>query len=239
MRSIFLTRTNPIKTIMTKETQDKLFSLYINKDEVREAMRTPWYDKRTDSIMASDGRQLIAIRKSATIGDFPTSDINPLPLAGKTLGQISVSELKDALLKLSTWDETVTHEEEMDCEECGGKGIVEYIYISKDDEEYCIEDECPICNGSGKTIRHKYVKTGRKVPAKGATITIGKYNLSWRCIENVCKVCDLVSSDMVLCTEISQDCVMLSINGDIAVLIVRCLRKGENNATIESYEQEN
>jgi hypothetical protein len=232
-------RNNLTDKKMTKETQDKLFSLYINKDEVRKEMRTPWYDKRTDSIMASDGRQLIAIRKSATIGDFPTSDINPFPLIGKTLGLISVSELKDALLKLSTWDETLTHEEEMDCEECGGKGFVEYIYTSKDGEEYCVEDACPICNGSGKTIRHKYIKTGRKIPAKDATITIGTYNISWRYMENVCKVCDLVSSDMVLCTEISQDCVMLSINGDIAVLIMRHLREGENNATIEYNEQEN
>lgn len=223
---------------MTKETQDKLFSLYINKDEVRKEMRTPWYDMRTDSIVASDGRQLIAIRKSVTIGDFPTLDINPFPLAGKTLGLISVSDLKDALLTLSTWDEIVDHEEEVDCEECEGKGIVEYIYTSKDDEEYVTVDECPICNGSGKTIRHKYVETGRKMPAKGATITIGKYNLSWRYIENVCKVCDLVNSDTVLCTEISQYCAMLSINGDIAVLIMRT-EEGENSATIEYYEQEN
>lgn len=223
---------------MTKETQDKLFSLYINNDEVRKEMRTPWYDKRTDSIMASDGRQLIAIRKSATIGDFPTSDINPFSLTGKMLGLISVSELKDALLKLSTWDETVPHEEEMDCEECGGKGFVEYIYTSKDDEKYVTEDECPICNGSGKTIRYKYVETGRKIPAKDATITIGKYILSWRYIENVCKVCDLVNAEMVLCTEISQDCVMLSINGDIAVLIMR-MEAGEDNETIEYNEQEN
>lgn len=223
---------------MTKEIQDKLFSLYINKDDVRKEMRTPWYDKRTNSIVASDGRQLIAIRKSVTIGDFPTLDINPFPLAGKTLGLISVSELKDALLTLSTCDEVVAHEEEMDCEECGGKGFVEYIYTSKDDEDYCVEDECPICNGSGKTIRYKYEETGRKVPAKGATITIGKYNLSWRYIENVCKVCDLVNSDTVLCTEISQYCAMLSINRDIAVLIMR-MEKGENNATIEYNEQEN
>lgn len=207
---------------MTKEEQDKLFSLYINKDEIRQNLLSPWYEKNADMVMASDGRQLIAIRKDATVGgDFPTLAQNPIPLMGKSLGMISVRDMKDALLMLSTQDEAIAHEEEMDCEECGGKGIVEYVYTTKDNEEYYIDDDCPICNGTGKTIWYKYVETGRKVPAKDATITIGKYPLSWRYIDNLCKVCDLVNTDMVECVDVYRDCILFLLNADIIVVIMK------------------
>lgn len=224
---------------MTKETQDKLFSLYINKDEIRKNLQTPWYDKNADMVMASDGHQLIAIRKDAIVGDFPTLAQNPVPLMGKSFGIISVRDMKEALLTLSTQDEEVAHEEEMDCEECGGKGIVEYVYTTKDNEEYYTEDDCPICDGSGKTKWYKYVKTGRKVPSKYATITIGKYSLSWIYIENLCKVCDLVATDKVECVDVYRDCVLFILNADIIVIIMRTEKIQEYDTTIESYEQEN
>jgi hypothetical protein len=224
---------------MTREEQDKLFSLYINKDEIRKNLRSPWYEKNADMVMASDGHQLIAIRKDATVGDFPTLAQNPVPLMGKSLGILSVRDMKEALLTLSTQDEEVAHEEEMDCEECGGKGIVEYTYTSKDNEEYYIEGECPICDGSGKTIRYKYVKTGRKVPSKYATITIGKYSLSWKYIENLCKVCDLVNTDKVECVDVYRDCTLFLLNADIIVIIMRTEKEQEYDTTIEYNEQEN
>jgi hypothetical protein len=225
---------------MTKETQDKLFSLYIGKDDVREVMQSPWLDEKNGKVMASNGRHFLAISKEATVGEFPTRRMFASSIEGTRLGRISVAALKEALGKLPQEDEYITTYEGRDCEECEGTGMVTVEYRSKDGDEYDIECDCPICEGTGWKEQPRIEKTGRTIPAADATININGYYMAWNYIDTLCQACALVGVDSVDCfTSNITDLLTFRLTDNICVGIMRKTEPGSYTIKVEYYEQEN
>lgn len=225
---------------MTKETQDKLFSLYISKDEVMEVMRTPWLDEENGKVMASNGRHFLAISKEATVGEFPTRRMLASSIEGTRLGRISVVALKETLGELPQEDEYITTYEGRDCEECEGTGMVTAEYLSKDGDEYDIECDCPICEGSGWKEQPRMEKTGRTIPVALATININGFYLGWEYIDTLCQACALVGVDSVDCfTSNITDLLTFRLTDNICVGIMRRIKSGNYTIKVEYNEQEN
>lgn len=224
---------------MTKETQDKLFSLYISKDDVREVMQSPWLDEKNGKVMASNGRHLLAISKEATVGEFPTRRMLASSIEGTRL--LSVAALKEALGKLPQEDEYITTYEGRDCEECEGTGMVTVEYRSKDGDEYDIECDCPICEGSGWKEQPRMEKTGRTIPVALATINITGFYLDWEYIDTLCQACALVGVDSIECfTSDIPDLLTFKLTENISVGIMRMVTpQNTNSIKIEYNEQEN
>lgn len=216
---------------MNKETQDKLFSLYINKDDVREAMRSPWLDEKNGKVMASNGRHLIAISKETTVGEFPTRRMLASSIEGTRLGRIPVAALKEALGKLPQEDEYITTYEGRDCEECEGTGMVTVEYHSKDGDEYDIECDCPICEGSGWKEQPRKEKTGRTIPEALACININGLYLDWKYIDTLCQACAIVGVDSLEClTPDITDLLTFKLTENISVGIMRMFASQETNS---------
>lgn len=227
-------RNNLTDKKMTKETQDKLFSLYISKDDVREVMHSPWLDEKTGKVVASNGRHVIAISKETTVGEFPTRRMLASSIEGTRLGRVSVAALKEALGKLPQEDEYITTYEGRDCEECEGTGMVTVEYRSKDGDEYDIECDCPICEGTGWKEQPRIEKTGRTIPAANATININGYYMNWKYIDALCQACALVGVDSIECL-ISNFSGMLTfrLTNNICVGIMRTTDSGTNTIKVE------
>lgn len=207
---------------MTKETQDKLFSLYIGEDDVREVMQSPWLDEKNGKVMASNGRHFLAISKEATVGEFPTRRMFPSRIEGTRLGGISVAALKEALGKLPQEDEYITTYEGRDCEECEGTGMVTAEYRSKDGDEYDIECDCPICEGTGWKEQPRMEKTGRTIPVATAAICVGDHYMDWKYIDSLCQACALVGIDNIeIFTSNRQDLLLFKLTDNISVGIMR------------------
>lgn len=225
---------------MTREEQDKLFLLYINKDEVREALRSPWLDERNDKVMASNGQHLLAISKETTVGEFPTRRMLAPITEGTRLGRIPVAALKEALGKLPQEDEYITTYEGRDCEECEGTGMVTAEYRSKDGDEYCIECDCPICEGSGWKEQPRKEKTGRTIPVALTTININGYHMAWNYIDTLCQACALVEVDSIDCfTTNMPNLLTFRLTDNICVGIMRTIESGSYTINVEYNEQEN
>lgn len=216
---------------MTKETQDKLFSLYISKDDVREVMQSPWLDEKNGKVMASNGRHFLAISKEATVGEFPTRRMFTYSIEGTRLGGISVATLKEALGKLPQEDEYITTYEGRDCEECEGTGMVTAEYHSKDGDEYDIECDCPICEGTGWKEQARMEKTGRTIPVALATININGYYMAWDYIDTLCQACAIVGVDSIECfTSGITDLLTFKLTENISVGIMRMLTPQNTNS---------
>lgn len=216
---------------MTKETQDKLFSLYISKDDVREVMQSPWLDEKNGKVMASNGRHLVAISKEAVVGEFPTRRMLASSIEDTRLGGISVAALKEALGKLPQEDEYITTYEGRDCEECEGTGMVTAEYRSKDGDEYDIECDCPICEGTGWKEQPRMEKTGRTIPVALATININGFYLDWKYIDTLCQACALVGVDSIECFTCDiPNLLTFKLTENISVGIMRMLTPQNTNS---------
>lgn len=225
---------------MTREEQDKLFSLYISKDETRGSLLSPWLDEKTGKVVASNGRHLIAISKETTVGEFPTRRLLASSIEGTRLGRISVTTLKEALGKFPQEDEYITTYEGRDCEECEGTGMVTAEYRSKDGDEYDIECDCPICGGTGWKEHPRMEKTGRTIPVALATVNIIGYYMAWDYVDALCQACDLVGVDSIEClTSNIPDMLTFRLTNNICVGIMRLTNSGTNTIKVEYNEEKN
>jgi uncharacterized protein YbaR (Trm112 family) len=77
-----------------------------------------------------------------------------------------------------------------ECEECEGRGTVEWEYTSNKGRGYELTENCPVCKGRG--IQGVHRKTGKMVVGQHQKIKIGISHFSAPIIEKIIKVMDLL-----------------------------------------------
>jgi ssDNA-binding Zn-finger/Zn-ribbon topoisomerase 1 len=125
---------------------ENILDLYVQKDGMREWMRSPFTNADKTVIFSTDGSAMVCINSNGVENDFENYEdkiegIYPVGCSNCNVS-ISLEELQEALNKIKP-----VHV--IQCPECDGDGVVEWTY-----ENYTEEFECPVCNGN-ETIRTK------------------------------------------------------------------------------------
>lgn len=110
-------------------------------------------------VYASDGYVCISIPQSELVLTYPdVTTVNPhrVQALHKVFTDfdkgacrsttVSVASLAEILSKAQLISDNYT----IKCKECDGGGTVEYEYTASDGSDYSIDNDCPICDGSGR-----------------------------------------------------------------------------------------
>lgn len=130
---------------------------------------------------------------------------------------LNVNTLIEALKKLPS-DQEETHI----CQDCKGRGTVEFDYHAYNDHVYNIEAECPVCCGSGLDASYEYLKMLRAwVNKTQCAINIKDIWFNPKYIENVAYV--MKELDFVQCkmkySSNNKLCVF-ELNDDIKIYVM-------------------
>lgn len=161
------------KLIMEK--YNEILNLFVGKD-CREWMRNPFVIG--NKVFATDGHMLVAFDSSRVdCSKVEAQDKNKLnrvyPKKDNCSHHISYTLLSEHINKIVKVPEISTNEEEIKCHECDGEGEVEWEFCDSNGRNHYMEDDCPVCGGSG--INGKIIKTptGRMIIPDKAECKIG------------------------------------------------------------------
>ena len=157
--------------------EQELFELFCDPSDDRRYTDKPYKEKGKDFVFATN-RASAVILNSSLYPNPNECEETEKPLFTKILSgngekkTIKLEALKKALNSLPQEKEFETIAKDETCEECNGKGLVEWRYRAKDWEEYFEMYECPCCQGEG-VISHKRA-TGFTCPYWNTYIELGK-----------------------------------------------------------------
>lgn len=148
-----------LSTIRSFCSDDKYFKKWMNNPFIID-----------NDIYATDGKILVKFK--GCVKDFPeiTEHIdNPSKIINvfndNPCGYIKIfiDKLDSLLNSINPVDEIVYEDKEVECDDCGGYGRVDFTYKSIDGESFYTTDTCPVCCGKGSLVKSIEVKTGKKI----------------------------------------------------------------------------
>lgn len=148
--------------VHTEIDYQKLFSLFVSTDPLKESLKTP--SKQNGIYYASDGMTMIMLKESPEwILPFNVTDkpdfASVVPRDRNQPVKIDLIKLaKEIEEKLPLVDEYKNSD--VKCTSCDGEGVVEC--------DLGHEHDCPVCDGEG--VEEEPVATGKKVKNTGALL---------------------------------------------------------------------
>lgn len=127
------------------------FLKFCSKDEIRPVLQEPFIQKVhcQDAVCATDAHVLLVKRiwdgKEVTVAQSDTPKIEPVIPTEECNHRFDPNKLNDALSKVPT-----VPYKTIECEYCGGSGVVGWYYKDKDGEEFIKDFDCPHCDGEGE-----------------------------------------------------------------------------------------
>lgn len=146
-----------------KEKYHKLLQEFCGNDKFREILHHPFYDGV--DVCATDTHWLMRVKPEAYGDELPQFGLKRIDveLLPKKLA-LPIERLVKAFLSCHLEDEIEEISPAVECKECGGCGVVEWVYESKDRYDFHDYFDCPICKGTGNEREAVTRKTGKKVP---------------------------------------------------------------------------
>lgn len=139
--------------------------------------------------------------------------------------KIKVSELESGLIP-SMIDEFKVVGKDVDCDECGGQGEVDWEYSARH-RTYTENFDCPVCDGFGLSAREKTVPTGNKIPdEKKMFHLLGSYFYYKQLIRlvNACKMIGVQEITKIYGGEIKQNIFQV---GEFKIVVMPLSRDSE------------
>jgi hypothetical protein len=204
------------------KNERKVFGLYAEKTEERKLLKCPFI--QNGYVYASDGYILIRVRESAVKRAYKSSNLlGCSSLFTETDGEesITLDRLKTLLSAVKKVEETKTVGENIECEECGGSGEVEWEYNS-----YTRVDECPVCGGSGYSKMKRQVPTGKIIADPCALINLGDKTFAAKYIEIIAQTMGLLKVNKVTMLHNASrphEKAVFKFNEDVDALLVTCI----------------
>ncbi len=160
----------------TPNAFDKMLMLFVSKDRLRPTITLPM--KYGEYIYATNNYIIVRIKSDMTNVEYchltdQAHEKLPIDKHFKNITpnsnfRISIYSLENALRNITKVDEEIEGDEYEECDECDGRGEVEWEY-----KEYTKYFDCPVCDGTGLSEEKKRVKTGNKVYNPESVIKIG------------------------------------------------------------------
>ena len=170
---------------MKIKNEAELLSMFCDKNEFRELLRTPFFNTRCNEVWSTDGRVLIRIKPERLVGEYPKGELTLPALEFPCKKKVTIEALNKALNECPKIDEEIVIQEAVECKECDGSGEVYWEYIDNTGHTHEHLDECPVCDGTGEIEPEKTKKTGRQIIKEDAVINIG---IAYFFAKNICKL---------------------------------------------------
>ena len=158
---------------MKIKNEAELLSMFCNKNEFRQLLRSPFFNTRYNEVWSTDGLAIIRIKPERLVGEYPKGELNLPPLECPCKRKVTIEAINKALDECPKVDEEIVIQDAVECEECDGSGEVYWEYTDNTGHTHMHLDECPVCDGTGEIEHEKTKKTGKKIVNKKAVINIG------------------------------------------------------------------
>lgn len=143
---------------------------------------------------------------------------------------IKVTEVKKVFKKAPKEDCYDVLGKDVDCEECDGRGYVEWEY-----KHHTKDEDCPICDGTGKESLARKIKNGKTKVEEHLNIDIGNSRFYVNKIQRLIDVADkLGETNITLIFQDNQNKGSLFKIKDLEILLMPCM-KTDNQVVIVSY----
>lgn len=155
--------------------EQELFELFCDPHSESVFKQKPYYETRRETVFSTDGRILIMMNPSMLSESYEEIEKPSIYTVFRDSmeGYFTFESLKRVFESFEMEEERVVTEEGRECEECQGRGDVEWEYTDKDGEMHFYYGDCPICNGEGKA-EDVFESTGFMIPTEDSIVRIGK-----------------------------------------------------------------
>lgn len=158
------------------ENEGALLAKFCDPSSKIEQLCVPFLNEVTGTVWATNAHLLLSIVPQRLKGEYPTIKLGkPDEIDQHNTDKIiTLAMLDEALAAVPQRNEEVKVQDPIKCTDCNGTGDVEWQYRDKHFNLHTGEFYCPVCQGKGYTQNAIYRPSGRKVPASGTTVQIGK-----------------------------------------------------------------
>ena len=221
---------------MKIKNEAELLSMFCDKNEFRQLLRTPFLNTKYNEVWSTDGYTLIRVNPEILTKEYPKGELSLPKLEFPCEKTITIEALNKAFGLCPMIDEEIIVEDAVECEECDGTGEVYWEY--KDNHLHTHERifDCPICDGTGEMEREKTKKTGKKVIAYDAVIEVGNAYVFAKYLRVLKQAMDFLKVASVKMTHNSpKGANEFVVNDDIRIIIASMLfdYSKECNAELE------
>jgi hypothetical protein len=177
---------------------------------------------------ATDSTTLVVTPKIGDFIDMSGKVLPVIPIINMNVA-ISVKELKEKMSLIPFVDCYDDIEKDNECEACDGFGEVDYIF-EYNGKTYEINEDCPICDGSGTIENKEKIPNGKKEYSTEQTIKIGVCHFYNYVLEKLIFVADVLEADTVnIISQTKSNCPCLFQIKEVEVLLMPTTN--ENNIT--------
>ena len=221
---------------MKIKNEAELLSMFCDKNEFRQLLRTPFLNTKYNEVWSTNGRVFIGINPEILTKEYPKGELSLPKLEFPCEKTITIEALNKSLEACPLVDEEVVIQGAVKCKECDGSGEVYWEY--KDNHLHTHERifDCPICDGTGEMEHEKTKKTGKKVIADDAVIMVGNAYIFAKYLQTLKQAMDFLNIASVKITHNSpKGASEFVVNDDIRIIIASMLfdYSKECNAELE------
>ena len=158
---------------MKIKNEAELLSIFCDKNEFRELLRTPFFNTRYNEVWSTDGHVLIRIKPERLISEYPKGELDLPTLESPCKMKVTIEALNKVLDECPKVDEEIVIQDAVECEDCDGSGEVYWEYTDNHLHTHERLFDCPVCNGTGEITHERTKKTGKKRTEEKAIINVG------------------------------------------------------------------
>jgi hypothetical protein len=158
-----------------KNEKEVLQAFCMKDDELRPLLNNPYYCEAKGEVMASDGYIMLMVDPKLLRRKYTASEYGAkLTIPEQNCDTIiRLDDIDSVFRQFDLVQEMVWEEgEECECYACEGEGMVQWEFTDPNGETHYMDDDCPVCYGTGKARESHKVPTGRMLPPDNAMFVI-------------------------------------------------------------------
>lgn len=168
-----------------KNEKKALQTFCVDSPLIRKELRKPYFCEPTGEVRATDGLLLLMVDPKLLRRKYESNDFGswlPIP-APNSDTIVTLDDIEAVFNQFELVPEMVYGDgEDCECPACKGYGMVSWEFTAPDGQIYHLDDDCPVCNGTGENEDCNKVPTGRMLPPKNATFVIDGVRFLVSCI---------------------------------------------------------